>query len=102
VTVIAEPVGGGDNFVAFRVSDVLTARSADDEFASAPYDPDAHRFLRLRANQGTVVWEVSADGTNFSLFAQTNGREGLGTAFLFFDASATTAVDVELAGINAP
>jgi hypothetical protein len=34
---------------------------------SQPYDPIAHKFLRLRHHQGTWYWEVSPDGMTFTV-----------------------------------
>jgi hypothetical protein len=33
---------------------------------TVPYDPVAHRWLRLRERQGTMFWEVSADGCDWT------------------------------------
>lgn len=101
VSVIAEPLGGGDDFVAFQIRDTLVARTADAELGSATYEPSAHRFLRLRADGDVAIWEVSPDGVEFSVFAQATNRD-LGTAMLVFDAFAESSIEVELAGINAP
>jgi hypothetical protein len=102
VTVVAAAIGDGDDLVAFRISDELAARTADHELATVAYNPAAHRFLRLRVDRGTVVWEVSANGIDFQRFAQTIGGDGLATASLLFDAGAASSIEVELAGINAP
>ncbi|HEX2205974.1 MAG TPA: hypothetical protein VHG91_21845 [Longimicrobium sp.] len=39
--------------------------------AVVPYDPRAHRWLRLRENVGTVYFEASADGSTWSEIART-------------------------------
>lgn len=36
--------------------------------ASAPYDPDAHRWVRLREDAGWLYFETSADGVTFAPF----------------------------------
>jgi hypothetical protein len=52
---------------------VLTAVAygdTEDELASAPFDPDAHAWLRITFTTGeTLVWETSPDGATWTQFA---------------------------------
>jgi hypothetical protein len=35
---------------------------------STGFNPESHRFLRIREESGTVFWEFSADGVGWSAF----------------------------------
>ncbi|HEU5060969.1 MAG TPA: hypothetical protein VFU21_30775 [Kofleriaceae bacterium] len=49
--------------------DVLTGETYNtdtaDDSTSVVYDPEAHRFLRIRASGGMVYWEASPDESNW-------------------------------------
>ena len=38
-------------------------------FGEQPYEPDLHRWLRIRERDGNTLWEVSADGCEWTLLA---------------------------------
>ncbi len=39
----------------------------DEGGASIPYDPDAHAWLRVREDDGTLFWETSPDGRDWTV-----------------------------------
>lgn len=58
-------VEAGQVFIALKVGGTFSSPG------SVPYDPDRHRWLRLREKGGTVHWETSADGAAYeTLHAQ--------------------------------
>jgi hypothetical protein len=48
----------------------LTARVDDVAFASAPFDPSAQSWWRIRELDGVVIWETSPDGRAWARFAE--------------------------------
>ncbi|HEY0018209.1 MAG TPA: hypothetical protein VGC13_17980 [Longimicrobium sp.] len=66
-------LGSGDR-VQFQVTggnlnaDIVISNTTT-KLARIPYDPVAHRWLRIREAFGTVYWEVSADGTVWHVVA---------------------------------
>ena len=45
----------------------VTLNNVSTLVADRPYDPALHRWLRLREQAGTVFWEVSADGAEWTV-----------------------------------
>ena len=37
---------------------------------TTPYDPTQHRWLRIRDDDGTLVWESSSDGQSWNIEGQ--------------------------------
>ena len=56
---------GGELFMRYQ-----TVGNSSD-LAAKPYDPIAHRWWRIREKNGTTYWETSANGTNWTIAAQT-------------------------------
>lgn len=50
--------------------------STTTNHASAPYDPVAHRWLRIREAAGTTYFETSPNGCAWSVFASTATHSG--------------------------
>ncbi|HEX8907437.1 MAG TPA: hypothetical protein VF771_21470, partial [Longimicrobiaceae bacterium] len=65
---------GGDNLTLAVTNGVLQATKTVAGVATVlrgvPYDPAAHRWLRISEQSGVVFWEVSADGTVFTTLFQ--------------------------------
>lgn len=53
--------------------------------AAVPYDPDRHRWLRLREARGTTFWEASADGVDWTTLASAANPIALGSVTLQFN-----------------
>lgn len=54
--------GATDEIVAYK-----SPNSVDyTEIYRATYDPDVHKWFRIREASGTVYWDTSADGTNWT------------------------------------
>lgn len=62
---------GGESVSYLVVGTTLSARHYVGEtfevVDSMPFDPDEHRHLRLRGEDGMVVFETSADGLSFDV-----------------------------------
>ncbi|HEU4557439.1 MAG TPA: hypothetical protein VFS20_06295 [Longimicrobium sp.] len=58
--VVSLKVEGGDLYC------ILYAGGVGVDLPSYPYDPGAHRWLRLRHAAGTMYWETSADGREWT------------------------------------
>jgi hypothetical protein len=61
----------GNNLVSFKLDDGILRclQSVAGNYTllmSVPYDPKEHRWLRLRERSGTLYWEVSADGQEWT------------------------------------
>jgi hypothetical protein len=81
-------IGVGSSGMLYA-SALLPGSSSTTSFSQRPYDPDRHRWLRLREQVGTVYWEVSADGDEWVVLAsiptpfdvsQVKVRFGAGTS----------------------
>jgi hypothetical protein len=57
-------IGAGVDFLESKGT--LTASGKNTSIGTYPYDPVAHRFLRLRHHAGTWYWEISPDGVTFT------------------------------------
>ncbi|HEY0018892.1 MAG TPA: vanadium-dependent haloperoxidase [Longimicrobium sp.] len=57
-----------------------------------PYDPAAHRWLRLSEWTGTTFWEVSADGSTWTVLHQAPDPIPLTSVLLEFGVRVTTVV----------
>jgi hypothetical protein len=59
---------------AFDLSDgSLNAGVYQDSYmfvAGEPYDPVAHRYLRIREREGNIQWHISSDGCSWAQMAQ--------------------------------
>ena len=52
-----------------RVNASADVAAAGTLYASVPYDPRAHRWLRLREQGGVTYWETSADNVTYVVLA---------------------------------
>jgi hypothetical protein len=50
-----------------KLQAAVTLNNVSTLVADRPYDPALHRWLRLREQAGTVYWEVSADGADWTV-----------------------------------
>jgi hypothetical protein len=67
---------GGANTLFWEVYlDNMTAgytlAGVETDVYSEPYDATAHRWCRIREDQGTVYWEASPDGVNWTFLGST-------------------------------
>ena len=61
-------------------------------FEQRPYDPDLHRWLRLRERDGTTYWETSRDGCDWTVLASRPNPINLGAVRLTIATGAYQAV----------
>lgn len=68
----------GNNIIVFLVSSgKLTARnivdgSNNDIENGTDYDPDVHKWVRIRESGGTIFWDYSTDGTTWTNYASAS------------------------------
>jgi hypothetical protein len=63
------------SFSGLEATGYVSATMTPSTFHSAPFDPIAHKFLRLREAAGTYTFETSATGDVFVPFATTSGQQ---------------------------
>jgi hypothetical protein len=107
VSVVASPAADVDTFLAVGGAPLqlsitaqdgrLEARSDEGDGAvrhgSAPYDPIAHRFWRIRDAGTSIHYEVSEDGVRWTSLGILSEPVGLSSATLFFGTGAYLAAD---------
>ena len=54
-------ISGGNTITAYKVVGGTTT-----EIGQQPYDPNVHKYLRIREDSGTVYWEYSTDGLTWT------------------------------------
>jgi hypothetical protein len=70
------------------ISPVYVLAGAYTFFDERPYDPEQHRWLRLRERDGTTYWETSADGFDWVVLASRPTPMNLTAVTLTFLAGA--------------
>lgn len=63
-----------------------------DDHIDVPYDPLAHRFLRIREHAGTVYFEASPDGMRYTVLYTSARRPFLDAVRVVLGAGAFTAI----------
>jgi hypothetical protein len=89
---VAIGVRGGQLVCSYTVSGTLTA------VATVPYDAARHRWLRLREQGGTLFWETSPQGTEWTVLASRTPPPVVLTA-LFLVTGAGTSGPVAAPGV---
>jgi hypothetical protein len=89
--------GSGDNSVFFNVGGGLLSlgvrvAGTGGIFKSVPYDPESHRWWRLRESGGRLHWEVSADGQDWATLASKPTPISITSVSFFIQAGTDVAV----------
>jgi hypothetical protein len=87
----------------------FTAGGSPQQYPTVPYEPSAHRFWRIREEQGAIFWEVSADGETWTVLesaAATLPEAQLRALAIELDAwwgnGVATPADVRFEQVNVP
>jgi hypothetical protein len=81
---------GPDGYVAQTLDAVWRVAGSETVLASVAYDPDLHRWTRLREDGGAVYWEGSPDGFGWTTITAGAGRLDLSAVRAFIGVEYTS------------